>query len=76
MTRLQAVILQATGTGLATIVTALTALWTAEGVTTFGDITQVQYAVTFLGGLGVFWASFQTNYLRDLLAGKNGDSGE
>lgn len=40
------------GSGLLTIITALTVLWTTEGVASFADVSEVGYAVALMGGIG------------------------
>lgn len=44
--------LSAFGSGLVTFTTALTVLWTTEGVAAFADVSEVAYAVAIMGGIG------------------------
>lgn len=44
--------ISAFGSGALTVITALTALWTTEGVAAFADVSEVGYAVAILGGIG------------------------
>lgn len=44
--------ISAFGSGALTVITALTVLWTTEGVASFADVSEVGYAVAILGGIG------------------------